>query len=108
MFSWIPRLLSRSSQRLHAPVSSTPPRTFTSPPCHTIAPQAAGIAAQPIQARASGSPTSDPARRAPSTRIIEWESTPSGNTRTLARVVMVGRFAEICAELDRLAALEAA
>ncbi|MDT8992165.1 hypothetical protein RQP54_14935 [Curvibacter sp. APW13] len=48
------------------------------------------------------------AARTPSTRIIEWETASNGSARTLGRVVMVGKFSEICAELDRLTALETA
>lgn len=40
-------------------------------------------------------------------RIIEWVESASGHHPSSRRMVMSGRLADICAELDRLAALEA-
>lgn len=47
-------------------------------------------------------PTLTPARNKP-LRIIQWTDGAEYGTR---RIVMSGRFADICAELDRLVALE--
>lgn len=41
-------------------------------------------------------------------RIIEWVESASAHHPSSRRMVMSGRLADICAELDRLAALESA
>ena len=41
-------------------------------------------------------------------RIIEWVESASAQHPSSRRMVMSGRLADICAELDRLAALEGA
>lgn len=39
-------------------------------------------------------------------RIIQWVESPDASQPTCSRLVMSGRLADICAELDRMAAIE--
>lgn len=64
------------------------------------------------RATASSSPagracTPSSAGKSKPLRIIEWVESASAHHPSSRRMVMSGRLADICAELDRLAALEA-
>lgn len=76
-----------------------PSRFFTT---KTIAiPMACGTAISD-RAAVCTAPVPTPPRNKP-LRIIQWADNAEHGAR---RIVMSGRFADICAELDRLAALE--
>jgi hypothetical protein len=70
---------------------------FFSPPRAPLAPQAAR---PPVQRRAAVAAPAKPLRIV---RVLE----PSAPRAVAGRMVISGRMADVCAELDRLAALEA-
>ena len=75
----------------------SPPPAPLAPPPAAIAPPAAR---QPVQRRVAAVAPAKPLRVV---RVLE----PSAPRAVAGRMVISGRMADVCAELDRLAALEA-
>ena len=66
----------------------------------------AGITARPAPARPAAVATHAPARRVTPLRVVRVVE-PSAPRADAGRMVISGRLADVCAELERLAALEA-